>query len=101
MIVQLYIDDVPTSDDRTATHAALPLELRLKLDVFRRTSPAHTRGRTVALAISILAARDISISSKDLSVFTFYACPPQSNPSSIPQETSINSVGLVGCTTSV
>ena len=33
-------------------------------DVFRRASPAHgTRGRTVALAISILAGRDISLAS--------------------------------------
>ena len=34
------------------------------LDVFRRASPAHgTRGRTVALANSILAGHDISLAS--------------------------------------
>ena len=33
------------------------------LDVFRCASPAHTHGRTVAMAISILAARDLSLAS--------------------------------------
>ena len=63
---QLSCYDVPTIDHRTATHAALPFELRLHLMCSAAPHQhTHAKGwlRLVPISIYPLAARDISLAS--------------------------------------
>ena len=86
MIVLLYNYDVPTIDHRTATvtHAALPLEPRLKLVC---TVPTHTHAAgllwLLPICIYTVAAHDISLASfsfKALDVSLITTCKRTFSP---------------------